>query len=191
MTEQPDIIDLQFGLNQLSGNRDLLIKLLGKFTAEYTDLSVRLKTMHESGDTMGYRQLVHTVKGVSGNLGLNGLHKASKQLETTVLEERDISTDVMVFNQILNSTFEHIEALSSQQDEQQAPPPQEVKVDEPVDSVNELTETLKRNEFLPPEKITELLAGCPFEDYQKQQLSETIGDLDYPEALILIDSYRQ
>ncbi len=189
MTEQPDIIDLQFGLNQLSGNRDLLIKLLGKFTAEYTDLSVRLKTMDDSGDTMGYRQLVHTVKGVSGNLGLNGLHKAAKQLETSVLEERDISTDVMAFNQILSSTFEHIEALSSQDDEQQVPP-QENKVDKSVDSVNELTETLKRNEFLPPGKITELLAGCPFEDYQKQQLSETIGDLDYPEAHRLIDSYR-
>lgn len=187
MTEQSNIIDLQFGLNQLSGNRPLLIKLLGKFTAEYHDLSQRLASMHADHETDGYRQLVHTVKGVSGNLGLNGLHIAAKKLEKSVLEGNDISTDVLEFNSALDQTFAQIEVLASQGSEPILEDSETLPVEK--NTLSELSEILKRNEFLAPDKIAELLADTRLTDTQKTALSDAIGDLDYPEALRLIDSY--
>lgn len=189
MTEQSNIIDLKFGLNQLSGNRALLIELLGKFTAEYRDLSQRLANVQADGDTSEYRQLVHTVKGVSGNLGLNGLHVAAKTLEKSVLEGHDITTEVLGFNRVLEQTFAEIEILASEGSDTKTKAAETLPSEQYA--LGELSTILNRNEFLAPDKITELLASTAFTDSQKTALSDAISDLDYPEALKLIESFTQ
>lgn len=186
MVDHPEIINLKFGLSQLSGNHSLLVKLLGKFKAEYEDLPERLTVMRSNQDISGYRAAVHTVKGVSGNLGLNALHEVSKRLEISVLNELDISQDFREFKSVLEETFQQIQSLSSEpelelEDQGQASqnPAQDAKA--------QLADTLKRNEFLPPERLSALLETCNIPASQRQQTENAISDLDYAEALRLID----
>ena len=62
MQEQPMVIDFDFGLRQLNGNRSLLYRLLRKFAAEYQSLGTRLQTMLAQQDITEAENLVHTLK---------------------------------------------------------------------------------------------------------------------------------
>ncbi|GAA0857641.1 Hpt domain-containing protein [Aliiglaciecola litoralis] len=185
MVNQAEIIDLKFALSQLSGNHALLIKLLGKFSTEYIDLPERLTNMQANGDARSYQSIVHTIKGVSGNLGLNALHDKAKKLESSLLSEQDTTADFIEFKAVLEQTLQQIQDLSAETTKvaTEAPPQSPAQV-----AQKQLYDTLQRNEFLPPEKLDALLGECQFPILKQRQLENAISDLDYPEALHILDS---
>jgi len=77
MDQSTTVVDIDFGMSQLSGNKKLLFTLLGKFTDEYRSLDADLQAHVAKGDFNKAYSIVHTLKGVTGNLGLFALHNAS------------------------------------------------------------------------------------------------------------------
>jgi len=69
------------GLDLLGGNRSLYLSLLRQFAANYADVPQQLRTALASGDHRQARHLVHTIRGVSGNIGADRLHQAASLLE--------------------------------------------------------------------------------------------------------------
>lgn len=183
MEQQLEIINLEFGLSQLSGNRSLLIKLFGKFSMEYQGLPEKLVEMNAQENMSAYKQAVHTIKGVSGNLGLNALHQAAKGLESAVISGENIDSSYQHFNAILAETLAQIKLLSAE-------PESETNETQSQSSgkngLNELIGMLKRNQFIPPDELAELLTQCDVSESIKQDLSSAISDLDYPLALSLL-----
>jgi signal transduction histidine kinase/CheY-like chemotaxis protein/HPt (histidine-containing phosphotransfer) domain-containing protein len=67
-------IDTNLGLKHLGGNKKLYIKILKDFLKNYKDINL------ESLDEEAFHRVVHSMKGLSANLGMINLHEVIKQL---------------------------------------------------------------------------------------------------------------
>jgi len=74
-------IEVNKGLTRVRGNRALYRDLLARFHREYADATSRIKNALDNGDTERLRHLVHTIKGVSGNIGAVDLERTASDLE--------------------------------------------------------------------------------------------------------------
>jgi len=88
--------DIDAGLKRLRGNERLLINLLKNFANDYKGVTDRIRSMLSSGDRDQARQVIHTIKGLAGNLSATALHEAVIELETAVKEKSDIMPDDML-----------------------------------------------------------------------------------------------
>ena len=83
----PDILppfDIKTALVRMNGKRALLLKLILSFEERYaasaTDMAARLA----DGDIAAARQLAHTLSGVAGSLGLEGVQLHATDIEKAV-----------------------------------------------------------------------------------------------------------
>jgi signal transduction histidine kinase/sensor domain CHASE-containing protein/DNA-binding response OmpR family regulator/GAF domain-containing protein/HPt (histidine-containing phosphotransfer) domain-containing protein len=76
-----DGIDVEAGLNRLDGNDRLYRELLLKFAEQASELTSTLAEAMTSGDLNSAQQTVHNIKGMAGNLSVQALFSAAKQLE--------------------------------------------------------------------------------------------------------------
>jgi len=68
-------IDTELGLFHLAGNKKLYLKILRDFYTNYKNLN--LETLDEDE----YKRILHTIKGLSANIGAKDLHKITTELE--------------------------------------------------------------------------------------------------------------
>jgi HPt (histidine-containing phosphotransfer) domain-containing protein len=81
--ELPDI-DMATALKRLGGNRRLYHHLLGDFYLNYQDVATKIYHALKNDELKTALHLVHTVKGVAGNLGIQNLQKISETVEITL-----------------------------------------------------------------------------------------------------------
>ncbi len=74
-------LDTEAGLATAQGNRALYRRLLGKFLVHYGDFVAQFQAARAALDAPAAERLVHTLKGVAGNLGAFGLQAAAQALE--------------------------------------------------------------------------------------------------------------
>ncbi|NOX26095.1 MAG: response regulator [Deltaproteobacteria bacterium] len=77
-------IDIKNGLGRVGGNEGLYRSILVKFYHEYQNTTNQIKNALTLKDMELGARLVHTVKGVAGNLGANGLQAAAAEVEAAV-----------------------------------------------------------------------------------------------------------
>jgi PAS domain S-box-containing protein len=93
-----DSIDTDMGLANLLGNEKLYLKVLHNFSNDQKGLNV------ESLDTDTFARTLHTIKGLSANIGAMRLHEISQQLE-----EYQNSISVELFSKELDRVIDEIE----------------------------------------------------------------------------------
>jgi len=101
-----DGLDVVSGMRRVMGNFSLYVKLLRRFVEEQANVSARIAQLLEQGDTTRAAQLVHAVKGVSGNLGATEVFTQAQALERCIKEARpaaQIETEVKNFSARLSS----------------------------------------------------------------------------------------
>lgn len=178
MSNENLTIDLDFGLSQLSGNRDLLIKMFDRFCSDYAPFAGELQALADSENTQELRMKVHTIKGVAGNLGFRALHTSSKALENEIKRPNgQLQFFLQQFIDTLNETVTEIDRIKSGGGAETAPN---------NDGLNELKRLLEENEFISSDRLNELLSGSDLSEQSKMQISQSINDLDYPAALALL-----
>jgi len=74
-------IDTESGLKHLAGNKTLYIKILKDFYTDYKNLDLESLQQDE------YKRVVHTIKGLSANIGTKALNKATQELEEKQTKE--------------------------------------------------------------------------------------------------------
>jgi HPt (histidine-containing phosphotransfer) domain-containing protein len=77
----PFIDDLDSVMERLGGNEALLARLLVKFRDTYRNSGNELQSFLENKNNDEAYRIVHSVKGVSANLGIGKLYRISIQLE--------------------------------------------------------------------------------------------------------------
>ena len=82
-------IDIKKGLANTVGNKKLYRELLLKFKKRIDDDVFKLPGYIDEDDLVAFKQLIHNIKGISGNLGASKLAKMSLLLE----KYADISSD--------------------------------------------------------------------------------------------------
>ncbi len=98
------------GLYRVAGNQELYIELLLDFVGEFEDSAIRFEQMIKYPDKEPSRRLIHTIKGVSGNLGAMSLHIVATDLEGAVKKGDLNSVDRLFpfFKKELGITVKHI-----------------------------------------------------------------------------------
>jgi signal transduction histidine kinase/CheY-like chemotaxis protein/HPt (histidine-containing phosphotransfer) domain-containing protein len=77
-------IDIQAGLARVKGNRELYKKLLRQFHDTYKNTGKTIREAVSSGDYNQAEQVLHDIKGASGNISARDLHESTRELETRI-----------------------------------------------------------------------------------------------------------
>lgn len=192
--DKETLFDTEFGLNQLSGNRELLIKMLDRFAADYASVGQELQDAVAQQDIATGKAKAHTIKGVAGNLGLWKLHHSSKELEELFkAPDSDFTTCLASFNQVMSDTFAALEQFktgdSAPDDTATATDSEETQSSgSPADAKAELTALLEGFEFIDADKLQQLLQNAGIAEDKHGEITQAISDLDYPTAIELLNS---
>ena len=180
-----DFFNSEFAQQQLSGNREILYRLLTQFIDEYQNAESDIKEMIETHNFTSAHMLIHTLKGVSGNLGLEQLHDFCKHTESLARDKRLQLCDVNELTSLIAETTKHVNQFMN---EPVSDKPLVNTTQKPtVDSKTKLLEFLSKNQFIPFDKLEHLLATLTAEETDIQQLRESIQILDYEKALGIIE----
>ncbi len=79
-------IDTQAGLEKVKGNTGLYKTMLSQFYDKFQNAGQEIEAFLEGDNRDEARQLVHSIKGVSGNIGANELYMAAKELNRTLAD---------------------------------------------------------------------------------------------------------
>ena len=86
-----DGLDVADGLRRVAGNLKLYRSLLGQFVEQQADTVSAVRASLERQDYASAERLMHTLKGVSGNLGAKPISELAAELEKS-LRNRDVRT---------------------------------------------------------------------------------------------------
>lgn len=176
------IFDTQFALNQFSGNQSLLVQILNKFIQQYQNFDTLIAQQLQQNSLPDIKQQVHTIKGVSGNLGMKALYQGCKELEEKLAHqptEHTLEEFLLVFEKTLTviqnysaeNCIEEVPKTATQQDEKTA-----------------LIAVLKRNEFISESKMQNYAQSLYLSSQQLNKLKQAIDNLDYATAIDILES---
>ncbi|CCQ89648.1 putative FOG: CheY-like receiver [Nitrospina gracilis 3/211] len=118
-TESPEIplpsitgLDVDEGVMRIGGNRTRYCKILSGFCDNHSGDGEKILSAFNQGDYEGLHMLVHTIKGVAGNVGARALYDQAEILENALQngsrEEQEIHTHILVesMNDLMNLLLE-------------------------------------------------------------------------------------
>jgi len=158
--------DLAEALNRLDNDHALLARLLRSFAEEQAGVQGQLDALLQAGKAGAAAALLHTLKGVAGNLGASSLAQAAKQLELEI-NSGGLLQSRPAFDEQLQTVLASIAAwCEAGQDEAAAPV--EVDKGELATLLDALLPYLQKHELVPDELMQQL---------QRQQLAGPSGKL--------------
>lgn len=105
-----DGVDMASGLKRVAGNKRLYRDLLVQFATKQRDADSQILAAMENDRKLAQR-IVHTVKGVAGNIGLGQVFAIAEKLERAIREvNADVPALVEEFAQVLRRQIQAIEA---------------------------------------------------------------------------------
>ncbi len=179
------LFETDFAYSQLNGNVELLCRLLTKFINEYDDAHNTVRSHLDAQALEPATLLVHTIKGVAGNLGMLALFEQAKTLEPACKSGTADAEQIQSFAQVLTATINELKLYIDAQQATQNEASAEAQPEAPTES---LTHLLENNRFVSPQKLTHYLANIELNDAMKAQLTKAIQQLDYQSALAILRS---
>ena len=151
-TAFPEIIpgiDVKLGLQKVFGNNRVFKKILFTFHSRNKKVVEVIRDLYEKNDFHKIKKIIHTIKGVSGNICAKELYEASVELESALINEsNNLELHLNVFEQRLKRVLQSINTLI------------EKDIDESKNQKNiDLNQTADANESFPTkEEISKLQA---------------------------------
>jgi len=184
------LIDYEFGLSQLSGNQALLIKLFSRLHDEYKDADNQLDHLLDEGEFDAAKTLIHTLKGVAGNLGCVQLHQTSRDYDDA-LKSGSVPDEIK--NRFSDALAKTSAELAKVMASDKVPPEDSQSEPELTSSNAALSNNIKRmisalnnNEFVTPDHLAACMSELSLDDTQKAALEQAINTLDYQRALAIL-----
>jgi HPt (histidine-containing phosphotransfer) domain-containing protein len=102
-------VDAANGLKRVAGNKRLYCDLLVQFATRQSNIDSQILAAIQRGDRELAERIVHTVKGVAGNIGLGSVFAAAEKLERAMSQrDRDVPALVEEFAQVLGRQVQAI-----------------------------------------------------------------------------------
>lgn len=187
-------IDVKAALTKVSGNKRLFVKLIGQFKQEFGAAADVLRQKISGGDLRSARRFLHSLKGVSGNLGALALHSAVADMERAI-EQNDKET--------LRGLMERVEAdlndvLDSAAMVEQAEPSKAsmsydaeyVDIEKAAHLLRRINTGLGNDELIEDELLGALkmkIGNAPYLD-ELERLERHITEFDYQEATAILNA---
>ncbi len=187
MPQEHPLVDLEFATSQLSGNTDLLFKMLKKFKTEFSAVPMQVTNLIAAGDLKEAKLKVHTTKGLSGNLGLMALFNCSKELDHELRAGNAVTQLVDEFTIIMQQTCDHIDAVNT--DTQANPTYSNTENKVKSDYKDVFIQRLQRNEFIDDDTLHSYIESLNLSSESKKALQSMVEELNYDSAVELIKQH--
>ncbi len=144
-------IHYEEALQRINHNLPLYYKLLRKFSLRYRDFPAELKEKLQKGEKEEARRMVHTLKGVAGNIGAREIHRYSTLLDNKLKKGDTLNITHVAdeLSRLLTPVIASIEKLlgktTPQENEKQKDP--EADTEELVSLLTGLREMLHEGNF--------------------------------------------
>lgn len=92
---------------------DVIIELLNKFASDYAEIPTRIKELADGDDLEGVREVAHSLKGVSGSLGLLEISESASKIELTAKAKNTVSVQEQI-PILISATRDAVTAISLQ-----------------------------------------------------------------------------
>jgi signal transduction histidine kinase/CheY-like chemotaxis protein len=104
-------IDLSTALKRVNNNEQLFLNILEKFCNSNKNITQEIAEKYENQEFELAHRMVHTLKGVSGNLGANNIHEIANKVEKHVIDRNDnqLRDQLNVLQKELDQFFQSIE----------------------------------------------------------------------------------
>jgi PAS domain S-box-containing protein len=103
-------VDMAGGLKRVAGNKRLYRDLLVQFAAKQGEVNSQIYAALQSGDRKLAERIAHTVKGVTGNIGLGKVFTAAEKVERAIREADPVVPELLEeFARILNRQVQAIQ----------------------------------------------------------------------------------
>ena len=178
------IINKDFGTKQLSGNESMYKRLLQRFVDEYQNSEQKLAEFKQLNNHEAMQIHVHTIKGVSGNLGLDHLHQIAKRVDAQLKEANSTEIDLQDLIAGISVSIEHIANYTS---ENQSTAGEGTTATQSA-TTQSFVDALKQQRFISDDMLHQFFAQSNLTEQQRQAVSDAIDDLDYAQALNVIVS---
>jgi HPt (histidine-containing phosphotransfer) domain-containing protein len=186
MSTSLPILNYDFAIKQLGGNEVLLRKMLGKFLTEFENASAELSELITSNDLKSAKLRVHTVKGISGNLGLQALYQCSTDFDAELRVSECSPILLAKFTSLMLQTCAEIRHMQHSENSK----PLATQADlSPEESKPELIKRLEKNEFIGEHKLINLISNLGISEAHAKNLIELIEQLEYQQAIKLIKQH--
>jgi HPt (histidine-containing phosphotransfer) domain-containing protein len=189
-------VNLADGLKRVAGNKRLYRDLLGQFVAKQGDAGTQISTALAGGDRQLAERIAHTVKGVSGNIGITGVQSAAQKLEKAIREGQDTVPALLAeFARLMDTQVRAIEQALRDS----APAPLVEARTTPFDgeaamaAISRLKTLLEASDGDAEEAFRGLqvaVAGA-VERQQLDALGASISDFDFEAALLKLDEFAE
>lgn len=80
-------LNIEGALKRVNNKKKLYLSILEKFYLNNQNFIIEIKTLLEKGEQETAERLIHTLKGVSGNIGADSLHENTKIVEESIHEK--------------------------------------------------------------------------------------------------------
>jgi len=174
-------IDTAQGLGYAADNRTLYLKLLNRFLQTYKDLDL------SALDDEAYKRAVHTLKGLSANIGAKALHHVVKKLD--IAQER---VSLMDFDWQLKLVIDELaQKLVTPEKGEASACLESLSSERKAQLVEDLKVALDSMEPELCESIISEFSGYALSDADKaifDKITLLIDSYDFDEALVLLES---
>ena len=182
--------DLQSALERVNNNYQLYKKILADFYDDYHDLNSRIEKLVKENKLEKLEELIHTTKGLAGNIGAVNLYQAAEKLNLALQEEQDFELLLKQFYQEFKIVIEQLEnndwIRNSKEKRTAKISNQEVK-----DLLNQLKDSLQNYNANQSKEIIQNIKQYQWEDQQKKGLTEklvvAINNYEFEAALELLN----
>ncbi len=192
-------IDLSWGLKRVGGNKTLFTKLLNDFNRNHSDCCQQLEQMLNEKNIGDARRLVHTIHGVSGNIGARDLQKTAQIIEVSMRENKNHNGQWLLltkkFCEQAQIVFNGLNTIIEQEGDVTPQKETYVSLDTSEIKLSGLSDLVKKFEKLLSEGDSKALetmdsfknminsSGQKFDKQLFIQFEQQINDYEYDEAL--------
>ncbi len=183
-----DGVDTKAGLARTGGKPEQYANLLRRFAERHANDSAEMSRALEAGDKALAQRLAHTLKGVAATMGVNAVSAAAQRIEEALKTGEDIGNGVGDLADCLAPAIAGIRSTIVEPPPASAPPA--ASAAECADQLRTLKILLENDDGEAADfivKISPGLAGVVPAD-EMAALSRTVGEYDFPAALIALDS---
>ncbi|MBF8276200.1 MAG: response regulator [Candidatus Brocadiaceae bacterium] len=178
----PDF-NLWGAIKRIGGNKKLLCTLLHQFSDDYSSVIERLDTLSQAGDVNGTLMVLHSLRGVSGTLGMSLVYDHAVQLENRVKAgEFPVSLDMLK-----HALQEALITIAQVVEKPEEPINQhaEYNHEDVTHRLNELASSLKKYKVYPKESLIELTSrlATKVDAELLSKLGKHIDNFNYKGAL--------
>ena len=179
-------LDVAWGLKIIGGNRKLFSKLLKDFYDDHFNDIQKLEMAFEQKQTEDMKRIIHTIKGVTGNIGAQKLHKQAMLLEQSINLKQDYELDFNLFKTHFNALMSELKHFKNLQlnTSKVAPALSDGQLGI---QIKKLYQLLNDGDTDAIDTLSGIESYFPASSAQKVlQLQQTIENYDFEQAIIIL-----